>query len=51
MACTHQPTTGDIDQGLHASTVACAHLANDVGQRDAASAKVCTKQPWRVLIG
>jgi len=39
MACTHQPTIGDIDQGLHASTEACAHLSKDIGQRDVASAK------------
>jgi len=42
------PTTGGISQGLQASDVACAHLANDVGNRHAASAKASTHKPWNV---
>jgi len=41
VACAHRPTTGDIGQGLDTSIVVCAHLANHVGQRHAASAKAC----------
>jgi len=44
------PTAGGISEGLHASDVACAHLANDVGNRHGASAKACTHKPWRVRI-
>jgi len=39
VAYAHRLTACDISQGLHASTVACAHLAKDIGQRHAASAK------------
>jgi len=45
------PTACGISQGLHASDVACADLANDVGHRLAATAKACTHQPWCVHIG
>ncbi|KAG5614861.1 hypothetical protein H5410_014685 [Solanum commersonii] len=45
------PTAGSISQGLHTSAVACAYLANDVGQKHAASAKACTHQSWHVCIG
>jgi len=44
------PTAGGISEGLHASDVACAHLANDVGNRHGALAKACTHKPWRVHI-
>ena len=44
------PTAGGISEGLHASDVACAHLANDVGNRHRESAKACTHKPWRVCI-
>jgi len=50
VACVHRPTTGDIGEGLHASDVACVHLANDIGNRRGASAKACTHNPWRVRI-
>jgi len=46
-----RPTAGGISHGLHASDVACAYLANDIGQRQAASAKDYTFQPWRVCNG
>ena len=36
---------------MNTSDVACAHLANDVDQRHATSAKAYTHQPWRVPIG
>jgi len=45
------PTAGGISQGLQGTDVACAHLANDVGNRHAASAKACTHKPWNVRIG
>jgi len=41
-ARAHRPTTGDIGQGLHASTVVCGHLENDVGQLHARSTKTST---------
>ena len=44
------PTAGGISEGLHASDVAYAHLANDVGNRHGESAKACTHKPWRVCI-
>ncbi|KAG5614931.1 hypothetical protein H5410_014755 [Solanum commersonii] len=46
-----QPMADNRNQVLHASAVACAHLANNVGQRHAASAKAYTNQMWRVRIG
>ena len=52
VACPHRSyPAGGISEGLHASDVACAHLANDVGNRHGASAKACTHQSWRVRIG
>jgi len=31
VACAHRPMTGDIGEGLHASTMACAHRLGDIG--------------------
>ena len=45
-----RPTAGSISQRLHASDVACAHMAKDVGQRHVISAKTCTHQSWHVRI-
>ncbi|KAG5614900.1 hypothetical protein H5410_014724 [Solanum commersonii] len=42
-----QPMAGNRSQVLHASVRACAHLANNVGQRHATSAKAYTNQMWR----
>jgi len=51
VACPHRSyPAGGISEGLHASDVACAHLANDVGNRHGASAKACTHKLWRVRI-
>jgi len=50
VASAHRPLTGDIGQGLDTSTVVCAHLANDVGQRHAASSKAFMHQPWHMRI-
>ena len=61
VACAHRPTTGDIAQGLHTSTVVCAHRLEtttvtcahrlgDVPQRQAASAKACTHRTSHVRI-
>jgi len=41
-------TAGDINQGLHASDMACAHLANNDGNRHTTSTKACTHKSWRV---
>ncbi|KAG5614925.1 hypothetical protein H5410_014749 [Solanum commersonii] len=41
-------TAGDINPGLHASEVACVHMANEVGQWYVTSAMACTHQSWRV---
>jgi len=45
-----RPTARGINQGLHASDVACAHLANNDGNRHATLTKACTHKPWRVRI-
>jgi len=46
-----RPTAGGNNQGLHASGVACAHLANNDGNRHATSTKACTYKLWCVRIG
>ena len=46
-----RPTSCGISEAMNTSDVACAHLANDVDQRHATSAKAYTHQPWRVPIG
>jgi len=40
----------DVGQRQAASDVACAHLANNVGQQHAPSAMAYTDQSWRVRI-
>jgi len=46
----HRPTACSINQGLHASVVACAHRLGVTGRDLRTSAMACTHQLWRVRI-
>uniref|UniRef100_M1DNR4 Uncharacterized protein n=1 Tax=Solanum tuberosum TaxID=4113 RepID=M1DNR4_SOLTU len=47
----YRPMAGGISKGLHASDVACAHRANNVGQWEVELAKACILRIWHVRIG